>query len=95
MRRSGRPTCSAARRRGAHLDDDQRRLYELIWKRTVASQMESGRARPGRRRYRLGRRQVVLRATGSVVTFDGFLKLYQEDRDDPDEDEESAAACRR
>ena len=39
-RRSGRPTCSAcpAELRG-HLDDDQRRLYELIWKRTVASQM--------------------------------------------------------
>jgi DNA topoisomerase-1 len=65
-----------------HLDNDQRRLYELIWKRTVASQMESARldqvsidiAEPSGR--------VRLHATGSIVVFDGFLKLYQEDRDD-------------
>ncbi|MFI4948246.1 MAG: type I DNA topoisomerase, partial [Alphaproteobacteria bacterium] len=72
-----------------HLDNDQRRLYELIWKRTVASQMESARldqvsidiADPSGR--------VRLHATGSVVVFDGFLKLYQEDRDDAgDEDGE-------
>ncbi|MGC2413532.1 MAG: type I DNA topoisomerase, partial [Stellaceae bacterium] len=71
-----------------HLDNDQRRLYELIWKRTVASQMESARldqvsidiAEPSGR--------VRLHATGSIVVFDGFLKLYQEDRDDAAEEEE-------
>ncbi|HEV2336817.1 MAG TPA: type I DNA topoisomerase [Stellaceae bacterium] len=79
-----RPT-DLARRPGdiaRHLDNDQRRLYELIWKRTVASQMASALldqvsidiADPSGR--------VRLHATGSVVVFDGFLKLYQEDRDD-------------
>ena len=71
-----------------HVDSDQLRLYELIWKRTVASQMESAvldqvavdLGAPGNR--------TVFRATGSVVTFDGFLKLYQEDRDDPEEEDE-------
>jgi DNA topoisomerase-1 len=70
-----------------HLDNDQRRLYELIWKRTVASQMASALfdqvsidiADPGGK--------IRLHATGSVVVFDGFLKLYQEDRDDAEEEE--------
>ena len=70
-----------------HLDNDQRRLYELIWKRTVASQMASALldqvsvdiADPSGR--------IWLHATGSVVVFDGFLKLYQEDRDDAEEEE--------
>jgi DNA topoisomerase-1 len=72
-----------------HLDNDQRRLYELIWKRTVASQMASALldqvsidiADPSGR--------VRLHATGSVVVFDGFLKLYQEDRDDAADEEEN------
>src|SRR5438034_5511512 len=72
-----------------HLDNDMRRLYELIWKRTVASQMAAALldqvsidiADPSNR--------IRLHATGSVVVFDGFLKLYQEDRDEPaDEDSE-------
>jgi len=71
----------------ADLDRDQRRLYELIWKRTVASQMASALldqvtvdiADPAGR--------LRLRATGSVVVFDGFLALYQEDRDDAAEEE--------
>ncbi len=55
-RRSARPTCSAGPPRSPrNLDDDQRRLYELIWKRTVASQMDQRRARPGRRRHRRAR----------------------------------------
>jgi DNA topoisomerase-1 len=73
-----------------YLDSDQLRLYELIWKRTVASQMASAVldqvsvdvAAPGNR--------TAFRATGSVVTFDGFLKLYQEDRDDPEEEDEQS-----
>src|SRR5204862_2160083 len=71
-----------------HLDNDMRRLYELIWKRAVASQMASALldqvsvdiADPSGR--------IKLHATGSVVVFDGFLKLYQEDRDEAPGEEE-------
>ena len=74
------------------LDDDQRRLYDLIWKRTVASQMAA--ALLDRVVVDIGSADGVvgLRATGQTVAFDGFLKLYQEGRDDPsgDEDEDGA-----
>src|SRR5437870_5453634 len=84
-----RPT-DMARRPGdvaRHLDQDMRRLYELIWKRTIASQMASALldqvsvdiADPSGR--------IRLHATGSVTVFDGFLKLYQEDRDDAADEE--------
>jgi DNA topoisomerase I len=68
-------------------DADQRRLYDLIWKRTIASQMAS--ARLERTAVDLASRDgaVVLRASGQVVLFDGFLKVYDEGRDDEDEDE--------
>ena len=74
-----------------HLEPEQFRLYELIWRRAVASQMESALldqvtvdiAAAGS-----GAGRIVCRATGSTVVFDGFLKLYQEDRDDPAGDEE-------
>ncbi|MFL1874851.1 type I DNA topoisomerase [Hansschlegelia beijingensis] len=71
------------------LDDDQAKLYELIWKRTVASQMES--AEVERTTVDISAngsdRRIELRATGTVVTFDGFLALYQEGRDDEEDDE--------
>ncbi len=71
------------------LDDEQARLYELIWKRTVASQMES--AEVERTTVDIAAtgsgRAIELRATGTVVTFDGFLALYQEGRDDEDDEE--------
>ena len=68
------------------LDQDEYRLYELIWKRTLASQMQS--AEIERTTIDLASRSgdVVLRASGSVVTFDGFLALYQEGRDDRGEE---------
>ena len=69
------------------LDDDQRRLYELIWKRTVASGMESAVLDQVAIDIKSPDAAVTLRANGSVVAFDGFLKLYREDRDDPAEDE--------
>ncbi|NIW77523.1 MAG: hypothetical protein GWN08_20115, partial [Gemmatimonadetes bacterium] len=59
---------------------DSLRLYELIWKRTVASQMESARIDQATANIDAGGRAVV-RATGQVIKFDGFLKLYQESRD--------------
>ncbi|MDX1483810.1 MAG: type I DNA topoisomerase [Alphaproteobacteria bacterium] len=64
------------------LDGDQFRLYELIWKRAVASQMASARLDQVAIEAE-GGDGVTLRATGSVIAFDGFLKLYQEGRDDP------------
>ena len=71
-----------------HLNPDQRRLYELVWKRAVASQMQSAEfdqvavdvadAKPA---------GPQLRATGSIMAFDGFLKLYREDLDDAADDD--------
>ena len=74
-----------------YVDRDQARLYELIWNRAVASQMES--AELERTTVDIvaknGARIVDLRATGQVVKFDGFLTLYQESADETAEDEES------
>ena len=73
-----------------HLQPDQARLYELIWTRMVASQMESAvlERTTAEIQAKAGGRTLDLRATGQVVRFDGFLKLYQEGKDD-EEDEES------
>ncbi|MEO0761437.1 MAG: DNA topoisomerase, partial [Pseudomonadota bacterium] len=74
------------------LDEDQFRLYELIWKRALASQMAA--ARMLRTTIDIGPAEggnaVALRATGQVVTFDGFLAVYEEGRDEPSEDEDGA-----
>ena len=74
-----------------YLEPEQAKLYDLIWTRTVASQMES--AELERTTVEIlaeaGGRKIDLRATGQVVRFDGFLKLYQEGKDD-EEDEESS-----
>jgi DNA topoisomerase-1 len=73
------------------LDSDQARLYELIWVRTVASQMESAELERTTVdiEAKAGSRQLELRATGQVIKFDGFLAAYQEGRDDDSEDEDS------
>ncbi len=71
-----------------HLREDEFRLYELIWKRALASQMESARLDQVAIDIAAADGRAVFRATGSVVVFDGFLKLYQEGQDDPAEDEE-------
>ncbi|HLZ06736.1 MAG TPA: type I DNA topoisomerase [Bradyrhizobium sp.] len=72
------------------LDHDQARLYELIWKRAIASQMESAELERTTVDItaKAGSRVLELRATGQVIKFDGFLALYQEGHDD-DEDEDS------
>jgi DNA topoisomerase I len=72
----------------AHLDKDQLGLYELIWKRTVASQMESAVLDQVTVDIASGDKTVQLRATGSVVKFNGFLTLYDEGKDENTEDEE-------
>ncbi len=73
------------------LDRDQARLYELIWLRTLASQMESAELERTTVEIlaKAGARNIDLRATGTVVKFDGFLTLYQEGEDDAADDEES------
>ncbi|MBN8985668.1 MAG: type I DNA topoisomerase, partial [Rhizobiales bacterium] len=73
------------------LDNDQARLYELIWIRTVASQMESAELERTTVDIvaKAGARTLDLRASGQVIKFDGFLKLYQEGRDDDPDDEDS------
>jgi len=70
------------------MSSDQRRLYELIWKRAVASQMQSAEIDQVAVDVIDGKGQ-ILRATGSIVAFDGFLKLYREDTDDAAEDEDN------
>ena len=71
----------------SRLDSDQRRLYELIWKRTLASQMASALLEQVAVDIADSTGRLRLRANGSVVVFDGFLALYQEDRDDTADEE--------
>jgi len=71
-----------------YLDKDQLGLYELIWKRTVASQMESAVLDQVTVDIASADKNVQLRATGSVVKFNGFLTLYDESKDESVEDEE-------
>lgn len=71
------------------LDGDMLRLYELIWKRMMASQMESAVFDQTSVDMQSPDKQATLHATGSVQRFAGFLALYQEGKDDDDEDEES------
>jgi DNA topoisomerase-1 len=66
-----------------YLNDEQRRVYELIWKRAVASQMQS--AELDQVAVDVASSGTKLRATGSIVAFDGFLKLYREATDDAPE----------
>lgn len=83
-----RPTDMTKDAKALKLDADQAKLYDLIWKRTLACQMES--ARLERTTVEIGSddAQVGLRANGQVVLFDGFLRVYEEGRDDVvDEDD--------
>ncbi|MFT0861023.1 type I DNA topoisomerase [Ancylobacter sp. G4_0304] len=67
-----------------HLEPEQAKLYELIWLRTVASQMESAELERTTVEIeaKAAGRALELRATGSVIKFDGFLTLYREGQDD-------------
>ena len=69
-------------------DDDQRKLYDLIWKRTLACQMEGARMERTTVDIASDDGQVELRATGQVVLFDGFLRVYEEGRDDVVDDDD-------
>lgn len=71
------------------LDSDAHRLYELIWKRTIACQMNPAIMDRVTIDSYSDDKQITLRATGQVIAFDGFLKLYQESKDEEDEDDEN------
>ena len=74
-----------------YVDRDQARLYELIWNRAIASQMESAELERTTVDIvaKAGSRNIELRASGQVVKFDGFLTLYQEGQDETPDDDES------
>ncbi|MDB4163290.1 type I DNA topoisomerase [Saprospiraceae bacterium] len=83
-----RPTYMDRRSLGS--DDDQKRLYELIWKRTIASQMSP--AELEKTTVTIGISSVAdktLRAVGEVLKFEGFLKVYMESKDDDEEESEA------
>ncbi|MEJ0076473.1 MAG: type I DNA topoisomerase [Alphaproteobacteria bacterium] len=88
-----RPTDAMRRPRDVakYLDSDQARLYELVWLRAMASQMESAELERTTVEIlaKVGARALDLRATGTVIKFDGFLTLYQEGEDDAQDDDES------
>ena len=71
------------------LDGDSHKLYELIWKRTVACQMEPAVLDKVVIDSLSKDKKILLRANGQVIAFDGFLKLYQEGKDDSDDDDEN------
>jgi len=69
-------------------DADCRRLYELIWKRTMASQMADAELEKTIAKIQISTNKEELTASGEVLKFDGFLKVYMEDRDEEDMTEE-------
>ncbi len=73
------------------IDDPQSaRLYELIWKRTIASQMSDAETEKTIAKINVSRNNAELSASGEVLVFDGFLKVYYESHDE-DEDDKSIA----
>jgi DNA topoisomerase-1 len=70
-------------------DYAQSRLYDLIWKRTVASQMAEAQFERTTVDIEISNRAETLQAKGEILTFDGFLKLYIESTDDEDDEEKS------
>ncbi len=68
-------------------DPDWRRLYELIWKRTMASQMADAELEKTIAKIQVSTNREELTASGEVLKFDGFLKVYREDKDEDEEEE--------
>jgi len=79
-----RPTSLERNPGRLHLDGDLGRLYELIWKRMIASQMEAARIERTSVELESDDRQTALRASGQVVLFPGYLAVYEEGRDAPE-----------
>jgi len=83
-----RPTSLARHPDSLRLEPDQQRLYELIWKRMTASQMEAARIERTTVDLETADGRTALRASGQVVLFDGYLAVYEEGRDDTTDDED-------
>ena len=79
-----RPTSLARNPGSLRLEPDLGRLYELIWKRMIASQMEAARIERTTIDLDSADGKTGLRATGQVIQFDGYLRVYEEGRDDPE-----------
>ncbi len=84
-----RPTSLARLPSQLRLEGDLGRLYELIWKRMIASQMESARIERTTVELETADGKTGMRAVGQVVQFDGYLAVYEEGRDDSGDDEDS------
>jgi len=82
-----RPTDFNRRPGDVSMEPDMARLYELVWKRAVASQMEAALIERTTVEMPSNDGRAVLRATGQVIKFDGFLKLYQEGKDESDDED--------
>ena len=67
---------------------DQVRLYELIWKRTIASQMSDAELERTQVKISANKHNETFISSGEVIKFDGFLKVYLEDKDEEEEEEE-------
>ncbi len=83
-----RPTDFAIRKAGK--DEAAQKLYELIWRRTLASQMADAQLERTIATVGISTLKDVLVATGEVIIFDGFLKLYMDSTDDEDDEEQSS-----
>jgi DNA topoisomerase I len=70
------------------IDRDQARLYDLIWKRTLASQMADAELERTNVKIQANNHQEIFTASGEVIKFEGFLKVYLEGNDDDDEEQE-------
>ena len=71
-----------------NVERDQARLYDLIWKRTLASQMSDAELERTNVKIEANNHSEVFQATGEVIKFEGFLKVYLEGSDDDDEEQE-------
>jgi len=67
---------------------DEQRLYELIWKRTIASQMSDAKLERTVAQIKADKHDVLFTARGEVITFEGFLKVYFEGKDEEEEADE-------
>ena len=76
-------------RMNVDIEFDQKKLYDLIWKRTLASQMSHAKLERTTARIKTDQHSHAFVARGEVVVFDGFLKLYLEGVDDPSDEEQS------
>ncbi|MBC7641172.1 MAG: type I DNA topoisomerase [Flavobacterium sp.] len=75
-------------RHTVNIDRDQARLYDLIWKRTLASQMSDAELERTNVKIESNNHSEIFTASGEVIKFEGFLKVYLEGNDDDDEEQE-------